>query len=80
MMTNNIIKEQSRTYQEYYKNIFDEIHEVMSDRDCLELSIEILKVARDRLDGDLNNEYIKLEYYTINQIINQLDTINQLYK
>lgn len=75
-----IIKGQSRSYQDYHNNIFNEIHEAMSDRDCLELAIEILKIARDRLDGDLENEYIKLEYYSINNTINQLDTINQLYK
>lgn len=67
--------EEDKNLQWQYKDIFSEVHEVLSDKDVLELGTEIIKVARDRLTGDLSYEPIKNEYLKLNDIVNKLQDI-----
>ena len=69
----------NRKLEDYYFNIFQEIHETMSDYDTLQLGIEILKIAMQRLDSDLDNEKIKKEYMKLGYIIRELEEIEKNY-
>lgn len=71
--------EEDRGFQWQYKDIFSEVHEVLNDKEVLELGTELIKVARDRLTGDLNREEIKKEYLELNDIVNQLNAIIKYY-
>lgn len=65
--------------QKYYENIFTEIHESISDYETLEIGIEIIKIARERLNGDLNNKAIRTEYKRLGAIIRELEEIINNY-
>ena len=70
---------QSIGFQRYYENIFTEINEVCSDYDALEIGTEIIKIARDRLDKDLNDDEIRKEYLKLNEIVGYLEEIKENY-
>lgn len=65
--------------QEYYKDIFMQVHEVMDDHETLKVGIEILKIAMARLDGDLDREDIAREYNKLGNIIKELEKIDENY-
>lgn len=65
--------------EEYYDNIFTEINEVCSDYETLEIGIEIIKIAKERLNSDLDNESIKNEYNKLGAIIKELEEIKNNY-
>lgn len=65
--------------EEYYSNIFIEINEVCSDYETLEIGIEIIKIAKERLNSDLDNELIREEYNKLGKIIEQLEEIKNNY-
>lgn len=71
--------EQDRNFQWGFKETFGEINEVVSDYDTLILANEVLKVARDRLTGDLDKENIKNEFIKLNDIVNELNDIINNY-
>ncbi|MBQ6630723.1 MAG: hypothetical protein IJH55_01135 [Romboutsia sp.] len=66
-------------YQMYYDNIFTEINEICSDYDVLLIGTEMIKIARDRLNGDLNNNEIEKEYLKLNEIVGSLEEIKNNY-
>ena len=65
--------------QEYYDDIFMQVHDVMDDHEVLKLGIEFLKIAMARLDGDLNREDILKEYVYLGDIIKKLEEIDKNY-
>lgn len=65
--------------EDYYFNIFQEIHEEINDYETLQMGIEILKIAMQRLDSDLDNEKIKKEYMKLGYIIRELEEIEKNY-
>ena len=65
--------------EDYYFDIFQEIHETINDYETLQIGIEILKIAMQRLDNDLNNEGIKKEYQKLGYIIRELEEIEKNY-
>ena len=65
--------------EEYYDNIFTEINEVCSDYETLEIGIEIIKIAKERLNSDLNKESIRNEYNKLGAIIKELEEIKTNY-
>ena len=65
--------------QEYYKDIFRPINEICSDYDTLVIGTEIVKIAKNRLDSDLNNEEIKKEYDKLCEITKELNEIINNY-
>lgn len=65
--------------EEYYDNIFTEINEVCSDYETLEIGIEIIKIAKERLNSDLDNESIRNEYNKLGAIIKELEEIKTNY-
>lgn len=65
--------------KEYYSNIFTTISEIVNDFETLQIGINILEIARDRLDNDLDNEKIKEEYDKLNKIIKELKDIEENY-
>lgn len=64
--------------QKYYNEIF-EIIDRIGDFETLSIGIEILKIARNRLDKDLDSDYIRNEYNEIGKIINKLEKILDTY-
>lgn len=64
--------------QKYYNEIF-EIIDRIGDFETLSIGIEILKIARNRLDKDLDSNYIRNEYNEIGKIINKLEKILDNY-
>lgn len=64
--------------QKYYNEIF-EIIDRIGDFETLSIGIEILKIARNRLDKDLDSDYIRNEYNEIGKIINKLEKILDNY-
>lgn len=71
------IKE-NKYLQKYYNEIF-EIIDRIGDFETLSIGIEILKIARNRLDKDLEIDYIKKEYNELGKIINKLEKISNTY-
>lgn len=72
---------QSNKLQEHfdYNKMFTDIHENISDFDTLAIGTEIIKIARDRLDGDLDKKEIKEEYDKLMQIIKELNKVLDNY-
>lgn len=66
--------------QDYFRNIFEEIHETINDYETLEIGIEIIKIAKERLNSDLNNKEIKKEYEKLKTIIKELEDVKNNYK
>lgn len=64
--------------QKYYNEIF-EIIDGIGDFETLSIGIEILKIARNRLDKDLEIDYIKKEYNELGKVINKLEKISNTY-
>ena len=62
-----------------FEDIFQEIHETTNDFDTLLIGTRILEIARDRLDGDLDNKDIKTEYNKLEKIIKELYSIIEKY-
>lgn len=62
-----------------YNDIFMEIYDNTSDYECLQIGTRILEIAKNRLDGDLNNIAIKTEYNKLENIINELQCIIDTY-
>ena len=75
-----VISQQDMKIQKYYNDIFEQINGVCSDYDVLEIGTEMIKIARDRLDKDLDNKEIYTEYVFLNKIVNQLNEIMRIYK
>lgn len=71
------IKE-NKYLQKYYNEIF-EIIDRIGDFETLSIGIEILKIARDRLDKDLEIDYIRKEYNELGKLINKLEKISDNY-
>ena len=71
------IKE-NKYLQKYYNEIF-EIIDRIGDFETLSIGIEILKIARDRLDKDLEIDYIRKEYNELGKSINKLEKISDNY-
>ena len=67
------------TLEKYYGGIFDMIHNVIDDYNTLKIGIEILKIAMQRLDSDLENKEIKKEYQKLGYIIRELEEIEKNY-
>lgn len=65
--------------EDYYFNIFQEIHETINDYETLQIGIEILKIAMQRLDSDLDNKDIEKEYKKLGYIIKELEEIEKNY-
>ena len=65
--------------ENYYENIFTEINEVCSDYETLEIGIEVIKLAKERLNSDLDNESIRNEYNKLGAIIKELEDIKNNY-
>ena len=65
--------------QTYYKDIFEPIKEYVDDYDTLLIAIELLKIARGRLENDLNDISINDEYKKILTIIKELEDIKDNY-
>lgn len=65
--------------ENYYENIFTEINDTCSDYETLEIGIEIIKIAKERLNSDLDNESIKNEYNKLGAIIKELEEIKNNY-
>lgn len=65
--------------EKYYYNIFEPIHGVINDYETLQIGIEILKIAMQRLDSDLNNKKIAKEYQKLGYIIKELEEIEKNY-
>lgn len=61
------------------KDMLGNLCENISDYDELRLAVEILKLATQRLDSDLNNEKINEEYIKLRFIIEQLERIIENY-
>jgi len=53
--------------------------ENISDYDLLRLATELLRLATQRLDSDLNNKEINEEYIKLKFIIEQLEQITKNY-
>lgn len=64
--------------QKYYNEIF-EIIDRIGDFETLSIGIEILKIARNRLDKDLDSDYIRNEYNELGKVINKLEKILDRY-
>lgn len=62
-----------------YNDIFMEIYDNTSDYECLQIGTRILEIAKNRLDGDLNNIAIKTEYNKLENIIDELQNIIDTY-
>lgn len=71
------IKE-NKHLQKYYNEIF-EIIDRIGDFETLSIGIEILKIARNRLDKDLDSDYIRNEYNELGKVINKLEKISNTY-
>lgn len=72
------IKE-NKYLQKYYNEIF-EIIDGIGDLETLSIGIEILKIARNRLDKDLDSDYIRNKYNELGKVINKLEkNIRYLY-
>lgn len=71
------IKE-NKYLQKYYNEIF-EIIDRIGDFETLSIGIEILKIARNRLDKDLEIDYIRKEYNELGKLINKLEKISDNY-
>lgn len=69
----------AQTIENNYNNIFMEIHNNANDYECLQIGTKILEIAKDRLDGDLNNVAIKIEYDKLENIIDELQNIIDTY-
>lgn len=69
----------AQTIENNYNNIFMEIHDNISDYECLQIGTRILEIAKDRLDKDLNNIAIKTEYDKLENIIDELQNIIDTY-
>ena len=67
------------TLQKEFFNIFNEINESVNDYDTLLIGIEIIKIATERLNSDLDNENIKKEYNKLKNIISELEEIKDNY-
>lgn len=61
------------------KDMLGNLCENISDYDELRLAVEILRLATQRLDSDLNNEKINEEYIKLRFIIEQLERIIENY-
>lgn len=59
--------------------ILETIEEYYNDYDTLCLAIDILKIATNRLDKDLENLQINKEYNNLQKIIKKLETIKENY-
>jgi hypothetical protein len=70
----------NNTVKEDFAEIFRDVEENANDFETLNISFEILKIARDRLDKDLNDKEINAEYTKLNDIIKQLGNIINSYK
>lgn len=53
--------------------------ENISDYDLLRLATELVRLATQRLDSDLDNKEINEEYTKLNSIINKLEEIIKNY-
>lgn len=65
--------------QKYYKNIFTEINETIDDFETLKIGIEIIKIAKERLNSDLYAYNIFQEYNKLGKIIEELEEIKNNY-
>ena len=63
----------------YFDNIFTEITENVNDYETLLIGVEIIKLATQRLNSDLDNEEIKKEYDKLILIIKELEEIIDNY-
>ena len=64
----------------YIKDMFETLHNTTSDYDVLELGTEILKIARDRLNGDLEDKEIYYEYRQLDDIVYRLNIMLKQYR
>lgn len=62
-----------------FKGTFEEIHEVASDYECLQVGRHIIELAMARLDKDLDNEDILEEYNKLGKIVEELKEIERNY-
>lgn len=62
-----------------YTDMFSEIHNSVSDLDCLLIGARIIEIAKDRLDSDLDNTDIKQEYDKLGTIVTELKQIIDNY-
>ena len=62
-----------------FGEIFMEIYLNANDYETLLIGTRILEIARDRLNGDLDNKEIKNEYNKLNEITKQLHKIIETY-
>ena len=69
----------AQTKENNYNDIFMEIHNNINDYECLEIGTRILEIAKDRLNSDLSNVAIKIEYNKLENIINELQDIIDTY-
>lgn len=65
--------------QQYYGTIFTEVNDYINDYETLEIGIEIIKIAKERLNSDLNNESIMKEYQRLGEIIKELEEMKNNY-
>ena len=61
------------------ENAFNSISDGLNDKEILRLAVEYLRDATDRLDGDLDNKEVLVEYDKLRGIIGQLEDIIQHY-
>lgn len=59
--------------------ILNYLNDNYDDFEILNFALTVLKMATNRLDGDLNDERIKKEYDKLNDIIYQIDKITKNY-
>ena len=59
--------------------ILNYLNDNYDDFEILNFALTVLKMATNRLDGDLNDERIKKEYDELNDIIYQIDKITKNY-
>ena len=65
--------------QKEFGNIFEDIKENVNDYDTLLVGTEIIKIATERLNGDLNNPIIASKYEELHKILEQLKNFNKKY-
>lgn len=78
MSKNNFIQYDNEL-RNYYSDIFDK-GEICSDKEWLEIGIEIIKESAGRLDSDLDNDTTRYDYNQLVAISRQLENIYANYK
>ena len=71
--------EHSQSNKSYQDSILYELDEGASDYDLVVIAKDIVTMAADRLDADLNDTAIKEEYDKLKKIANELDTVIKNY-